>query len=212
MHKILVVEDDETIFGELENLFVNNGYGVLDGRVSENLSKNFDLAVLDIKLPSKSGYEICSEIRETKKCPVMFLTSMNNPESELMGFAVGCDDFVRKPFNTAVLLARVARLLKTSSNGVIEKGGLTLDITRMEAVKDGKTVPLSKTEFALLKILIEAAGVISQKEIIDKLWDNESYIDENTLYVNVNRLREKLKDIGLCGAIRTVRGFGYVLE
>lgn len=212
MQKILVVEDDVTIFEEIARLLAQHGYEVLDGRDAANLTKNFDLAILDIKLPAKSGYEICAEIRETKSCPVMFLTSMDNPESELMGFAVGGDDFVRKPFNTAVLLARVRRLLKSPPTGVLEKHGLTLDVTRMEACSGRQTVPLSKTEFALLKILIEAVGVISQKEIIDKLWDNEAYIDENTLYVNINRLREKLKDIGRGGSIRTVRSLGYVLE
>ena len=211
MHKILIVEDDETIYGELERLFVSSGYEVLDGREPANIPKQFDLAILDIKLPGKSGYEICAEIRATKSCPVMFLTSMDNAESELMGFAVGGDDFVRKPFNTAVLLARVSRLLKSPPDAV-EKHGLTLDVARLTACSGGKTALLSKTEFALLKILTEAVGVISQKEIIDKLWDNEAYIDENTLYVNVNRLREKLKEIGRGDAIRTVRGLGYVLE
>lgn len=211
MQKILIVEDDETIFGELERLFVSSGYEVLDGREPANIPKQFDLAILDIKLPGKSGYEICAEIRAAKSCPVMFLTSMDNAESELMGFAVGGDDFVRKPFNTAVLLARVSRLLKSPPDAV-EKHGLTLDVARLAACSGGKTALLSKTEFALLKILTEAVGVISQKEIIDKLWDNEAYIDENTLYVNVNRLREKLKEIGRGDAIRTVRGLGYVLE
>lgn len=212
MQKILIVEDDEIIFGELKKLFVKNGYAVLDGRDEANISEGFDLAVLDVKLPGRSGYDICSEIRETKTCPVIFLTSMETPESELMGFAVGADDFVRKPFNPAVLMARIARLLKTPGRDHIVKGGLTLDTTRLEARHEARSVPLSKTEFALLKILAEADGVISQKEIVEKLWDNEAYIDENTLYVNVNRLREKLAGIGLGGAIKTVRGLGYVLE
>ncbi|MCL2797265.1 MAG: response regulator transcription factor [Firmicutes bacterium] len=211
MHKILIVEDDETIFLELKKLLVKNGYAVLDGRIWENIASDFDLAVLDIGLPGISGYEICSRIRETKKCPVVFLTSMDKPENELMGFAVGADDFIRKPFNPAVLLARVARLLKTRIEVTIQCGRLELDTARLEAKNGEAKTSLSKTEFAILKILAESGGVASQKEIVERLWDNEAYIDENTLYVNINRLREKLKEIGLGDIIKTVRGAGYLL-
>lgn len=212
MFKILVAEDDEVIFEELKKLFVKNGYGVLDGRESGSVTGNFDLAVLDIGLPKVSGYEICSRIRETKNCPVIFLTSMDKPENELMGFAVGGDDFIRKPFNPAVLLARIARLLKNAGQDTIIRGGLALDTIRLEARNGDKRIPLSKTEFAILKTLAECGGVISRKEIIGRLWDGEAYIDENTLYVNINRLREKLENIGLDDMIRTVRGAGYRLE
>lgn len=212
MYNILIVEDDEMIFEELERLLVKHGYGVVDGRIKGNVARNFDLAVLDVKLPERSGYEICAEIRKTKTCPVIFLTSLNNPESELMGFAVGGDDFVSKPFNSAVLMARISRLLKTPKSDVIVKGGLTLDTLRLEVSGNGKTVQLSKTEFALLRILAEADGILPQKEIVERLWDNEAFVDENTLYVNVNRVREKIRELGLTDVIRTVRGYGYGLE
>lgn len=212
MLNILIAEDDEVIFQELRKLFVKNGYGVLDGRESGSLSKSFDLAVLDIGLPDVSGYEICAAIKETQKCPVIFLTSMDKPENELMGFAVGGDDFIRKPFNSAVLLARAARLLKNTGGDTIVRGRLTLDTVRLEARNGEKGIPLSKTEFAILKILAEHGGVIPRKEIIERLWDNEAYVDENTLYVAVNRLREKLEGIGLDGIVKTVRGAGYGLE
>jgi len=212
MFKILLVEDDEVIFAELKKLLERNGYAVLDGRVDENIALNFDMAVLDIGLPGASGYEICARIRETKKCPVIFLTSMDRAENELMGFAVGADDFIRKPFNSAVLLARIARLLKNTGAAVITRGGLTLDTVKLEAKCNDKSMPLSKTEFVILKTLMESQGIISQRELIEKLWDNEAYIDENTLYVNMSRLREKLCGLGLEDIIKNVRGVGYRLE
>lgn len=211
MRKILIVEDDDIIYGELVQLLSSNGYVTLDGRLDENIGKDFDLALLDVMLPDKSGYDICSIIRRTKTCPVIFLTSLDRPENEVMGFAVGGDDFVRKPFNPAVLLARIARLLKAPER-VVTLRGLTLDTVKMEAICDGRAVLLTRTEFALLKVLAEGGGVMSQKEIIERLWDSEAFIDENTLYVNMSRLREKLKAIGREGAIVTVRGAGYRLE
>lgn len=212
MAKIYIIEDDEIIYNELEKLFQNNGYDVIDGREPGNILKDFDAALLDIGLPGIGGYDICGKIRETKNCPIIFLTSIDKPENELMGFAVGGDDYIRKPFNSAVLLARVGRLLKNDGQNMITRGRLTLDTVKMEAKNGNGITALSRTEFAILKILGGSRGIIPQKEIIEKLWDNEAYIDENTLYVNINRLREKLKDIGLDGVIKTVRGAGYRLE
>lgn len=212
MYKILIAEDDAVIFQELAKLFGRNGYEVIDGLESDSVTKNFDLALLDIGLPGTSGYEICAKIRETKTCPVIFLTSMDAPENELRGFAVGGDDFIRKPFNAAVLLARVARLLKNTGSDAITRGGLSLDTVRLEAGFGGKKTVLSRTEFAILRVLAEHQGIAPAKEIIERLWDNEAYIDENTLYVSLSRLREKMKDIGAGDMIKTVRGAGYRLE
>ena len=212
MNTILIVEDDKTIFEELKKLFVRNGYGVLDGLIPSNLTVPFDLAVLDIGLPGMSGYEICGRIRETKSCPIVFLTSMDRPENEVMAFAAGGDDFIAKPFHSAVLIARIERLLKTrKQDSVLEAAGLTLDTTRLEARHGEVKIALGKTEFAILKILIEKKSVVSNRELIEFLWENESYIDENTLYVNMTRLREKLAGIGLVDIVRTVRGAGYCI-
>ena len=209
---ILIVEDDEVIFSELSVLFTKNGYTVLDGNDFKNLDGKYDAAVLDICLPQRSGYEICMHIRKTKKCPILFLTSMDKPESELKAFNVGGDDFIRKPFNSSVLLARIARLLQTSAPiGELTRGSLQLDTIKLEVINGSQKIPLSKTEFAILKILMQTDGIIGKKEFIEKLWDNESYVDENTLYVNINRLREKLNGIGLAGAIKNVRGAGYTM-
>ena len=209
MYKILIAEDDETIYAELARLFGNAGYEVVDGRDGIR-SDDFDVALLDIGLPGTSGYELCSAIKARRNVPVVFLTAAERTESELTGFAVGGDDYVRKPFDPAVLLARVRRLLRRA-DPVIVHGRLKLDTARMEAVSGDKRPTLSRTEFAVLRLLAEG-GVVSQKKLIERLWDGGSYIDENTLYVSINRLREKLRDIGMDGAVVTVRGVGYRLE
>ena len=209
MYKILIAEDDETIYAELARLFGNAGYEVVDGRDGIR-SDDFDVALLDIGLPGTSGYELCSAIKACRNVPVVFLTAAERTESELTGFAVGGDDYVRKPFDPAVLLARVRRLLRRA-DPVIVHGRLNLDPARMEAVSGDKRATLSRTEFAVLRLLAEG-GVVSQKKLIERLWDGGSYIDENTLYVSINRLREKLRDIGMDGAVVTVRGVGYRLE
>ena len=209
MFKLLIAEDDETIYAELARLFGNAGYEVVDGRDGIR-SDDFDVALLDIGLPGTSGYELCSAIKARRNVPVVFLTAAERTESELTGFAVGGDDYVRKPFDPAVLLARVRRLLRRA-DPVIVHGRLKLDTARMEAVSGDKRATLSRTEFAVLRLLAEG-GVVSQKKLIERLWDGGSYIDENTLYVSINRLREKLRDIGMDGAVVTVRGVGYRLE
>ena len=200
MYKILIAEDDETIYAELARLFGNAGYEVVDGRDGIR-SDDFDVALLDIGLPGTSGYELCSAIKACRNVPVVFLTAAERTES---------DDYVRKPFDPAVLLARVRRLLRRA-DPVIVHGRLKLDTARMEAVSGDKRATLSRTEFAVLRLLTEG-GVVSQKKLIERLWDGGSYIDENTLYVSINRLREKLRDIGMDGAVVTVRGVGYRLE
>ena len=209
MYKILIAEDDETIYAELARLFGNAGYEVVDGRDGIR-SDDFDVALLDIGLPGTSGYELCSAIKARRNVPVVFLTAAERTESELTGFAVGGDDYVRKPFDPAVLLARVRRLLRRA-DPVIVHGRLKLDTARMEAVSGDKRATLSRTEFAVLRLLAEG-GVVSQKKLIERLWDGGSYIDENTLYVSINRLREKLRDIGMDGAVVTVRGVGYRVD
>lgn len=212
MAKIIIFEDEELIFKELDRLFNSRGYVVIDGLKGGNIEKDFDVALVDVGLPGVSGYEICRTIRKTKTCPVVFLTAMSEAQSELEGFAAGGDDYIHKPFNTEILLARVERHLKNTVKENITIGKLTLDTVKCAALYDGKSVVLTKTEFAILKILAEAEGDVGKKKIITRLWDNEAYVDENSLYVNINRLRQKLAEIGLPEMIVNVRGVGYRLE
>lgn len=203
VEKILVVEDDESIRNELTTLLRANGYAITG-------EPPCDLALLDINLPGESGYEICRKLRLSSDVPVIFLTARDSAEDELLAFGVGADDFIRKPYNSSVILARIARLLKRKNNPVQTVRGLTLNIADMTVFFDGESTELTKNEARILACLMKKE-LCTREEIIEELWNDSMYIDENTLYVNVKRLREKLKGLGAEGYIRTVRGVGYRL-
>ncbi|HKM33873.1 MAG TPA: response regulator transcription factor [Lachnospiraceae bacterium] len=202
MSKIKIVEDDKTIYEELKTLLMSHGYEVTD-------EDTCDLYLLDVNLPGKSGYELCMEIRKKSKTPVIFLTSQDTPQDELFAFNLGADDFVTKPYNPAVLLARIGRLLKKDTN-VLEKNGLTLKVAELVMSYNGNEAPLTKNESQILYILMQG-DVVTKTELIEKLWTNKLYIDENTLYVNITRLRNKMRDIGATDFLKTIRGVGYKL-
>ena len=203
MDRILVVEDDQSIREELITLLQANGYQP----VSE---PPCDLALLDINLPNESGFEICRKLRLTCDMPIIFLTAREAEEDEILGFAMGADDYIRKPYNSTVLLARIARLLKRKTNAVLSVRGLTLNLSDMTVRYQNKAQELTKNETRILYCLMQK-DLCTREEIIEDLWQNSLYIDENTLYVNVNRLRDKLKQLGAVDFIRTVWGVGYRL-
>ncbi len=203
MDRILVVEDDKTIKDELMTLLAANGYTPVNGPPCE-------LALLDINLPDESGYEICRKLRETSNIPVIFLTARTASEDELLGFGVGADDYIRKPYNSSVLLARIARLLKRKTVQNLSVRGLTLDLSSMfVSFKEGKE-ELTKNETRILYLLM-SKELCTRQEIIEDLWNNSLYVDDNTLNINIKRLREKLKNLGADDFIKTVRGVGYRL-
>ena len=142
--------------------------------------------------------------------PVIFLTGRDSAEDELLGFGVGADDYIRKPYNSAVLLARIARLLKRKGRSVMTARDLTLNLAELTVYRDGQSRELTKNETRILACLMEK-GLCAKEELIEDLWQNSLYVDENTLYVNINRLREKLAKLGAGDYIRTVRGVGYRL-
>ena len=203
MDKILVIEDDESIRRELITLLRANGYETVD-------SPPCDLALLDINLPGENGFEICRKLRQSSDIPVIFLTARDSAEDEILGFGVGADDYIRKPYHSSVLLARMARLLKHRSSPVMTARDLTLNLTDLTVCRDGKVQELTRNETRILACLMRK-GLCTREEIVEDLWQNSLYIDENTLYVNVNRLREKLGRLGAEDYIRTVRGVGYRL-
>jgi len=198
-----VIEDDESIRKELITLIRSNGYLTVD-------EPPCDLALLDINLPGENGYEICRKLRQNSDVPVIFLTARDSAEDEILGFGVGADDYIRKPYNSSVLLARISRLLKRKNTQTMTVRGLTLNLSYMTVSFEGKTEELTKNETRILVCLMQKE-LCTREEIIEDLWSNSLYIDENTLYVNVNRLREKLKRLGAENFIRTVRGVGYRL-
>ena len=203
MKKILIVEDDEAIRTELITVLRSNGYMTVD-------TQPCDLILMDINLPGESGFTRCRKLRQSSDTPVIFLTARDTPEDELLAFGVGGDDFIRKPYNSAVLLARIGRMLKSTASDTLTVRGLTLDLPGMKAVFAGGAVELTKNETRILWCLMQK-DLCTRDELIEDLWTNGMYIDGNTLYVNIGRLREKLCIIGAKDFIRTVRGVGYRL-
>ena len=203
MKRIQIIEDDTAIRTELTTLLRTNGYlPVEDGPC--------DLILMDVNLPGESGYTLCRKLRQVSNTPVIFLTARDTPEDELLAFGVGGDDFIRKPYNSAVLLARIARILKTTTGDTLTVNGLTLDLPGMRVVFDGTSAELTRNEARILWCLMQK-DICTREELIEDLWTNGMYIDSNTLYVNIGRLREKLSQIGADGLVRTVRGVGYRL-
>ena len=222
MYKIMIVEDDIEIREELKILLQNNGYEVKVTTNFENVEKKIleeqcHLILLDINLPNKNGYEICSKIRTKSKLPIIFVTSRNSSMDELNGIMLGGDDYIEKPYNVPVLLARIQNLLnrvypKEQKSSKLEYKGITLDILKSQIKYNDKEIELTKTEIKTLYYLLKNTDrIIARTEIIDYLWDNEVYADDNSLSVVITRLREKLKKIGVEHLIETKRGQGYKL-
>lgn len=169
-----------------------------------------DLALLDVNLPGENGFEIARNIRETSDIPIVFLTARDSTEDELIGFHVGADDYIHKPYNSSILLARIERLLARQANTTSTVRELSLDSLNLKVRYRGQCVELTKNESRILASLMKKE-LVTREEIIEDLWNDSLYIDENTLYVNINRLRDKLKQIGATDFIKTVRGVGYRL-
>ena len=202
MQRIWIAEDDADIREELAALLRGNGYLPVEEPPCE-------LALIDVNLPGESGFELCRKWKEKSAAPVIFLTARTAAADELAGFAAGGDDYIKKPYNPSVLLARIARLLRPEKR-VLSAAGLTLDEGAFTLHCGERSVPLTKTEQRILHCLMQKR-MCSKQMLIEELWADSCYIDENALYVNINRLREKLRSIGAEGAISTVRGVGYRL-
>lgn len=221
MNTIMIVEDDETIREELYVILENNGYQVLLQTDFQNVAENVrekgpDLLLLDVNLPDKDGFHICMEIRRFSSIPIVFVTSRNTDMDELKSITIGGDDFITKPYNVTLLLAKINRILRKSSNQqeqtkILHKGA-ELDIEAGTITADTRQVALIRNELKIVTYLFRNAGKISQREdIIDYLWDNELFIDDNTLSVNITRIRAKLQSIGLENFIQTKHGQGYLI-
>ena len=220
MFKIIIVEDDKEIREELKILLQNRAYEVKIILEFENiedkiLKENAHLVLLDINLPNKNGYEICSKLRAKSKIPIIFVTSRNNSMDELKGIMLGGDDYIEKPYNVPILLARIQNLLNRTyssekKNSEIEYKGITLDTLKSTIKYQEKEIELTKTEIKTLYYLFtNKEKIIARADIINYLWDNEVYADDNSLSVIITRLREKLKEIGIENLIETKRGQGY---
>lgn len=217
--KIIIVEDAVKLRDELSLLLQRYEYEVYAPDLSENivediLESNAQLLLLDINLPTYDGYYICRKIRAVSSIPIIVVTSRDSEMDELMSMNLGADDFITKPYNTEILLAHINALLKrTYQNTTTEKinfGAVSLDLNSWEAFCGDKSTTLTKNESLILKTLMEAGGkIISRDMLMDKLWQTDSFVDDNTLTVNVTRLRKKLDEIGAGNFIETKRGAGY---
>lgn len=219
--KILIVEDDFTIQTQLKTLLSGNGYevsAVTDFSNATEQVKSFlpHLVLLDIKLPGNNGFDICSQIRAFSDMPIIFVTSSNTDMDELNSIMLGGDAFITKPYNTAILLAKIAALLRRTYNlgqaEVFTWNGVTLHLESSSIEYNGQKAELTKNELKILYYLFKNAGKIcTRNDIVDFLWDSQLYIDDNALSVNMTRIRSKLEAIGLTDFIKTKHRQGYTL-
>ena len=222
MGKIMIVEDNENIKKELMEFLMRYGYEVHAPNDFENIVKlalkdEPDLILLDINLPYYDGYYICREIRKEKDIPIIIVTSRDSEMDEIMSMNLGADDFITKPYNTQILLARITAVLRrTSGNNliheIIEHNGLKLNITNGSVSFNENKADLTKNELKILVCLMKNKEcIVSREDLMDYLWNSDLYVDDNTLSVNVTRLRKKLQEIGFKDGIETKRGIGYIL-
>ena len=223
MQKILIIEDDEKLRNELESFLNKNGYVAtslkkFDNAVEDILKIQADLLLLDINLPYTDGEFICKEIRKTSNVPIIMVTSRDSEMDELLSLNYGADQYVTKPYNIQILLAKIVGLLKRNQNAgnnpdKIDCGEFILNTAGRIIEKEDNKVELTKNEYKILEYLVlYRQQLISRDEIMDYLWESEEFVDDNTLNVNIKRLRTKLEELGIINQIETRRGQGYILK
>ncbi|MGL4521897.1 MAG: response regulator transcription factor [Bacilli bacterium] len=219
---ICIVEDDPVIRSELSTFLSNQGYTIaaptnFEQIVQGVLATRPHLVLLDLQLPGTDGNYICREIRKSADIPIIVVTSKNTPLDELMSMNVGADDYVTKPYHPAILLARIEALLKRSyksdASSVYTYKSLKLDISDAHIQFGSEAVELTKNEMKILHCFMKKPEVIiSREELMEHLWSSDLFVDDNTLSVNVTRLRKKIESIGMENPIETKRGQGYIMR
>ena len=223
MQNILIVEDDEKLREELEIFLNKNGYQAkglqqFEDTIQDILKINPDLLLLDINLPGTDGEYICKEIRKQSDMPIIMITSRDSELDELISLNFGADHYITKPFNIQILLAKIASLLRRPNmledrNEKIDAKDFVLNTAKSTIEKEGISVELTKNEYKILKCFVQNRDkIVSREEIIECLWEDESFIDDNTLTVNITRLRNKLEEVNLKELLETKRGQGYILK
>ena len=219
MNKILIVEDEKLIQEELETLLSNAGFTAVcvtdfENTLTQIKAEMPDLILLDINLPGQNGYSLCASIRQFSDVPILFITGRNTTMDELQALTLGGDDFISKPYNIPILLARINALLKrgqaAKQPAYLEFNGFTLNPIAGTLAADGREIELTKTELKIMYYFFEHPGeIVPRLDLVEYLWDNEIHIDDNTLSVNIMRIREKLRTLGRGELIQTKRGMGY---
>lgn len=223
MYRLFIVEDDSGIACGIAAAARNYGYESVIcsdfSRVIEEFSSSrFDLVLLDISLPFYGGYYYCTEIRKISSLPIIFISSASDSMSIVTAMNMGGDDFIAKPFDSGVLMAKIAAVLRRANgnptvNNIKTLGDITLDCEKATLSYKGQSEELTKNEFRIMLCLIENAGkIVSREKLMEKLWESDAFVDENTLSVNVNRLRKKLSSMGLENFILTKVGMGYTVN
>lgn len=223
MRKIGIVEDDIKLSTELALFLNNNGLCAVslpetDFTVEGILHKELDMLLLDIGLPNSDGLYLCKEVRKQSEIPIIMITSKDTEMTELMSMNCGADDFIAKPFHLQILLARIKAILKRvykerEHGSIYQLGKFQFDVAKGLVYTDKKSIELSKNELKILHCLAEKKDtIVTREDIISYLWDSEMFVDDNTLTVNMTRLRGKLDSIGVRGVIETKRGMGYLLK
>jgi DNA-binding response OmpR family regulator len=219
--KIFIIEDEDKIRTELCTFLNRYGYEAsyslnFENIVEEVMKEKYHLILLDINLPYYDGYYICREIRRRSSVPIIVVTSRDSEVDELMSMNLGADDFITKPYNTQILLARISSIIRRTYNNsdseILEYRGLLHNLSTSEVDYNDKKIELSKNESKILYVLIKnKEKIVSRNEIIEALWQSDEFVDDNTLTVNINRLRKKLEEIGAIDYLKTKRGQGYIL-
>lgn len=223
MQKILIIEDDEKLREELETFLNRNGFLAtsikkFNNTIEDILNEQADLLLLDINLPYTDGEFICKEIRKVSDVPIIMVTSRDNEIDELLSLNYGADQYVTKPYNIQILLAKIVGLLKRNQNAghnaeKIDCGNFVLNTAERIVENKEKRIELTKNEYKILEYLVlHRQKVIPRDEIMDYLWESEEFVDDNTLNVNIKRLRTKLAELGITDQIETRRGQGYILK
>ena len=222
MYRIFIVEDDDTIAGIMKKHLESWGYEVTCACDFEHVLQEFihtepQLVLLDLKLPFFNGFHWCDEIRKMSQVPILFLSSAADNMNMVMAMSLGADDFIAKPFDLDVLTAKVQAVIRrsysfASSVNLMEHGGAVLNLGNGTLSVRGETLELTRNELKILQILFENNGrVVSREAIMTKLWESDSFVDDNTLTVNMTRLRKKLESVGLTDFIVTKKDLGYMV-
>lgn len=222
MKKLMIIEDSHVIREELKSLLVRYGYNVIACENFENIledieRENPELILLDINLPVYDGFHICREVRKNLNIPIIIVTSRDSEIDELMSMNLGADDFITKPYNTQILLARISAVLKRAytdvNSDVLVYKDLSLDLSKGIITAFGNSVELSKNEMKILAHLMKnKEKIVSRDDLMNYMWNSDVYIDDNTLSVNMTRIRKKLEELDLKDYIETRRGLGYILR
>lgn len=222
MYTIMIIDDNEQLQNEIGNIMIKNGYSIIKPNDFSNIpylvkENKPSLILLDINLPESDGFKICTEIRSFSNVPIIFITSRNTNIDELMGITLGGDDFITKPYNTQILLARVNALIKRAYlnegiTDIIEHNGVKVNILASTIEYNGKFLELTKNELKILHYLLNNRGkIVSRVDIMEYLWDSSMFVNDNTLTVNIGRIRSKIEELGVKDYIKTKRGQGYLV-